>query len=139
MRCGFPNVFAEASMRIISAALVACAAILAAGVLESPHGAAQSNDLVARGRYLVRDAGKCADCHGPTLHGGPLGFLKPGLPIKYRSANIAGLPQLSPVQAVRFLETGILPSGKTANPPMPAYRFNDADARAIVAYLKSLK
>jgi mono/diheme cytochrome c family protein len=126
-------------MRILSAALIFCAAFLAVGVLHSPNGSAQSDALIARGQYLVRDAGKCEDCHGPSLHGATLGFLKPGMPVKYRSANIAGLPMFSVTQAVRFLKTGILPNGKTADPPMPEYRFNDADARAIVAYLKSLK
>jgi len=61
------------------------------------------------------------------------------MPVKYKSANIAGLSMFSVAQAVRFLETGRLPNGKTAAPPMPAYRFNEADARAIVAYLKTLK
>jgi hypothetical protein len=41
--------------------------------------------------------------------------------------------------AVRFLITGLLPNGQMARPPMPQYRFNELDARAIVAYLRSLK
>jgi mono/diheme cytochrome c family protein len=110
----------------------------ALAVLFQVRTSAQS-DLVARGRYLVGPAGQCADCHGANLHGQNLGFLKPGMPVAYRSADIAGLKQLSDAAAVKFFETGILPSGKSAAPPMPQYRFNAADAQAIVAYLKSLK
>jgi mono/diheme cytochrome c family protein len=51
---------------------------------------------------------------------------------------IAGLPSLSEKDAVVLLMTGKLPSGSTLRPPMPAFRFNRADATAIVAYLKSL-
>jgi mono/diheme cytochrome c family protein len=104
------------------------------------HTPAQgSSDVVARGQYLVMSAGKCSDCHGPHLQGGPLTFLKPGLPFLYASPKIAGLPELSSADGVKFLETGVLPNGKHARPPMPQYRFNRDDAAAIVAYLKSLK
>ncbi len=41
-------------------------------------------------------------------------------------------------QAAAFLSTGRRPDGTTARPPMPAFRFNDGDARAAVAYLQSL-
>ncbi len=41
--------------------------------------------------------------------------------------------------AITFLRTTKLPNGKTALGPMPSYRFNQPDATAIVAYLRSLK
>jgi mono/diheme cytochrome c family protein len=106
-----------------------------------PHGVpAQGDNVVARGRYLVEMAGKCSDCHGQQLQGGALDFLNPKLPpiVQRRAPRIAGLPQLSARAAIRFLHTGLLPNGHPARPPMPAYRFNVADATAIVAYLKSL-
>ncbi|MBV9719291.1 MAG: c-type cytochrome [Candidatus Eremiobacteraeota bacterium] len=96
-------------------------------------------DPVARGKYLVMSAGKCADCHGEQLQGGALDFLKPGMPVAYAAPKIAGLPQLSSAAATTFLQSGMLPGGKQARPPMPQYRFNHDDAAAIVAYLKSLK
>jgi hypothetical protein len=68
-----------------------------------------------------------------------LQFLKPGLPLQYKAPKIAGLTIMPAADAVKFLETGALPNGKTARPPMPQYRFNHNDATAIVAYLKSLK
>jgi mono/diheme cytochrome c family protein len=51
---------------------------------------------------------------------------------------IAGLPSMTAEQAARFLMHGQRPDGSMARPPMPAYRFNEDDARAVVAYLKSL-
>jgi mono/diheme cytochrome c family protein len=116
-----------------------CCTVVFAAALSSSKTSAQNMDMVARGRYLVGPAGACADCHGPTLHGQVLGFLRPGMPVQYKSANIAGLKFLTSAQAVTFLTTGVLPNGKRARPPMPEYRFNNADAQAIVAYLKSLK
>jgi mono/diheme cytochrome c family protein len=113
--------------------------VIGAMVFSSPQPPAQGDDLIARGRYLVGAAGQCADCHGANLHGQFLFFMKPGMPVAYHSANIAGLKQMSAAAAVTFFETGKLPNGKSAAPPMPQYRFNASDAAAIVAYLKSLK
>jgi hypothetical protein len=39
---------------------------------------------------------------------------------------------------VKFLTSGINPDGKKAMPPMPAFRLNAQDARAVFLYLKSL-
>jgi len=39
---------------------------------------------------------------------------------------------------VKFLTTGVDPDGMRANPPMPAYRLDARDARAVISYLKSL-
>ena len=118
-------------------ALLATAAVV---LSLTRHSTAQEVDnRVSRGHYLTGGAGQCSDCHGPQLQGAPIAFLKPGLPVLYRSPRIAGLPQLSATDATRFLETGVLPNGRHARPPMPQYRFNHDDAAAIVAYLKSLK
>jgi hypothetical protein len=38
----------------------------------------------------------------------------------------------------QFLTTGIDPDGKKAMPPMPAFRLNARDARAVFLYLKSV-
>ena len=107
--------------------------------------------LIARGKYLVDNAGQCSDCHTPMtqkgefdktkwLHGAPLMF-KPTVPIPNfadKSLGIAGLPDWRPDDAVKFLMTGIDEKGKPRKPPMPQYRFNKADATAIMMYLKSL-
>ena len=107
---------------------------------------------IARGKYLAIDIGSCHDCHTPRdqqgqfikerwLDGSDL-FIKPAFPIPGWtgiSPGIAGLPNWTDEQAITFLTTGIAPDGTPANPPMPQYRFNRADARAVVAYLRSLK
>jgi mono/diheme cytochrome c family protein len=108
-----------------------------------------------QGRYLVERVGICGDCHtplGPTgepvrakwLKGATLTFL-PTMPVPNWAKTA---PDLTPGGAVlrswgekglaRFLETALDPSGKPANPPMPAYRMKTADAEAVVEYLKSL-
>jgi hypothetical protein len=39
---------------------------------------------------------------------------------------------------VKFLMTGMAYNSLPGHPPMPQYRFNQEDASAIVAYLRSL-
>lgn len=93
----------------------------------------------------------CGDCHTPRnekgelmkerwLQGTTLDF-KPAAPIPVwaeKSPNIAGLPGWSNDAAIKFLMTGIAFNGLPARPPMPQFRYNQKDAEAIVAYLKSL-
>ncbi len=112
-----------------------------------PAGAA----TLARGKYLVENAGLCADCHSPRdqkgqfvreqwLQGAPIMF-NPTVPMPAwaeKAPNIAGLPGWKDADAVKFLMTGIAYNGLPANPPMPPFRFSRGDATAIVAYLKSL-
>ncbi len=116
-----------------------------------PLGAAQARDpLLTRGRYLVESVGLCADCHTPRgekgqfvterwLMGSPLGF-QPLAPMPWAPASpqLAGLPTMTEAQAVTFMQTGKRPDGSAPLPPMPSYRFNEADAKAVVAYLKML-
>jgi mono/diheme cytochrome c family protein len=107
-------------------------------------------DKLARGKYLVEDAGQCQDCHTPRnekgqfvkeqwLLGAELLF-KATVPMPWIAVAppIAGLPTLTHDQAVHFLMTGERPGKPTVTPPMPEYRFSKADADAIAAYLKSL-
>jgi hypothetical protein len=110
-----------------------------------------STAAMARGKYLVEEIGMCGDCHTPRnekgelmkdrwLQGTTLDF-KPAAPIPVwaeKSSNIAGLPGWSKDAAIKFLMTGIAFNGLPARPPMPQFRYNQKDAEAIVAYLKSL-
>lgn len=104
-----------------------------------------------RGRYLVEHVGLCADCHSPRdekgaflrdrwLLGSPLPF-QPTVPMPWApvAPPLAGLPSMTEAQAMTFLQTGQRPSGSPVRPPMPPFRFGAEDARAVVAYLKSLK
>ena len=101
-----------------------------------------------RGRYLVERVGMCQDCHSPRdeqgrflperwLQGAPLPF-QPTVPMPWAGVSkpLAGLPTLTDAQAIRFLTAGELPEGRRVLPPMPEYRFTEADARDIVAYLR---
>jgi mono/diheme cytochrome c family protein len=107
--------------------------------------------LLNRGRYLVEGIGLCADCHTPrnekgefvtahALRGAKIDFA-PTVPMPAwaeAAPPIAGLPAMTVEQAVKFMMDGRRPDGSFPRPPMPAYRFNEEDARALVAYLKSL-
>lgn len=107
--------------------------------------------LLKRGEYLVERVGLCADCHSPRdergefvrslhLRGSTLGFA-PTVPMPVWAPTappIAGLPTMTVEQSVAFLQNGRRPDGSLVRPPMPGFRFEEEDARAIVAYLKSL-
>lgn len=106
---------------------------------------------VARGKYLVNNVGMCADCHSARdqkgafveekwLQGSPLMFQPTvEMPWAGTAPPIAGMEGWTDQQAIRFLTTGVDKDGKQPRPPMPEYRFNKADAAAIVAFLRSLK
>ena len=106
---------------------------------------------IERGKYLVERVGMCGDCHTPHdergepirekwLQGSDLSF-KPIVPIPVwadKTPNLAGLPGWEDKEAVKFLMTGMAYNNLPGRPPMPQYRFNQEDASAIVAYLRSL-
>ena len=111
---------------------------------------AATETLVERGRYIVEGVGLCADCHTPRTEKGEFDRdhwmqgaalpMQPTVTMPWAPAAppIAGLPSMTEAQAVVFLTTGKRPDGSTPRPPMPPYRMNEADASAVVAYLKSL-
>ena len=101
------------------------------------------------GRYLVEKVGMCWDCHSPRdekgeiiperwLQGAPLPF-QPTIPMPWApvSKHIANLPTLTDAQALEFLTKGTLPGGRKPLPPMPEYRFSEADAKDVIAYLRN--
>jgi len=137
--------------RVLGLLCLACALLfLAPRVSSAPPE--EKAKLIGRGKYLAVDIGGCQDCHTPRdqqgqfikekwLQGSEL-FIKPAFPIPgwtSISPGIAGLPNWTDEQAITFLTTGIAPDGTEGNPPMPRYRFNRPDAKALVAYLRSLK
>ena len=117
--------------------------------------AAQAEDDVARGKYLVTLMG-CGDCHTPgyflgkpdfahPLSGSDVGFELPGVGVRW-GPNLTpdpetGLGKWSDEQVITAIRTGATPGGGKLIPIMPYNDFaalTDADARAIVAYLRSL-
>jgi len=142
------------SKRVVAGA-ISLAAIMAAAAMSqtaTTGAVAKPAANVARGKYLVVNVGNCGFCHTPldkkgqpikteALQGAPLMF-KPTIPIAGWmpvAPAIAGLPGWTDEQGVEFFTTGKKPDGSMAAPPMPSFRFNNADAAAVVAYLKTLK
>ena len=138
--------------KIICVGVLTAASVAAVSQTGASGATAKPLASVARGKYLVVNVGMCGECHTPMdkkgqpikgqdLQGAPLTFKStipvPGwMPI---APGIAGLPGWTDEQGVEFLTTGKKPDGAMAAPPMPPFRFNKADAAAVVAYLKSLK
>lgn len=106
---------------------------------------------VARGKYLVEEVAKCAECHTPRdaqgrldpqrwLQGAPI-WIMPVHPTDHwadRAPALAGFPGYSDADAVNILEKGVGPRGEVIRPPMHIYHLSHEDARAIVAYLRTV-
>ena len=117
----------------------------------SPRSPARGSGDVQRGKYLVEEVAKCAECHTPRdsagnlksdswLQGAPI-WIKPIAPIQNwadQAPTLAGLPAFTDEQMERVLEKGVGPEGETLRPPMHIYHMHPDDARAIIAYLKTL-
>lgn len=128
--------------------------LLAGGAVAQAQTPAASQ--IEYGRYLAEEVGKCQICHTPRTETGELdkerpmkGMLLDFAPLKpvagwHKSApDITSGGQLwerwGEAAMVKFMTTGLTPKGKPSDAPMPAYKLKQADAEAIVAYLKSLK
>lgn len=116
----------------------------------------KANDKIERGRYLTLEVGKCQDCHTPRTETGELdaskwfkGAVLDFAPLKEVKGWHKTSPDLTPAgrlwsrwgrpNLVKYLQTGLTPAGKPADPPMPTYKLKPEDAEAIVAYLETLK
>jgi mono/diheme cytochrome c family protein len=111
-----------------------------------------AEELVDRGKYLVESVGMCQDCHTPRgkdgqyikdkwMAGNILAF-KPTVPMPVwapTAPSIRDLPNYTDEQAIKLFTTGISRTGNPPRPPMPEFRFSEADAKAVVAYLRTLK
>jgi mono/diheme cytochrome c family protein len=107
---------------------------------------------VARGKYLVEDVAMCGQCHTPRdssgnldrnrwLQGAPMPWVPAdGLGTNWplRAPRIGGNPPASDADMVKLLTTGVWTTGKPLRFPMMPFRMNASDAKAVVAYLKSL-
>jgi mono/diheme cytochrome c family protein len=113
---------------------------------------ASQHSAVDRGMYIVHHVAMCVYCHTPKdadgeldqqqlLEGAPIPVESPYPRVKwaFQAPKIASLPGgWTEDDLVRFLQTGVTPTGRTPQPPMPPFRMNDEDAQAVAAYLKSL-
>lgn len=117
-----------------------------------PTAASPQETQIERGRYLVEEVAKCAECHTPRnaqgaldqrawLQGAPI-WIMPVKPIRNwadRAPALADFPSFTEEEGERVLEKGIGPEGETLRPPMHIYHMHPEDAKAIIAYLKSLR
>jgi mono/diheme cytochrome c family protein len=106
--------------------------------------------LVARGDYLVNGVVLCGDCHTPRLEnmapdearrlqGAAIPPSGPPEVFATIAPPLAGGPaNYTEEQFIAFLQTGVRPDGSHPRPPMPPYRLNEDDARAVNAYIRSL-
>jgi len=94
----------------------------------------------------------CGQCHTPRdsngkvdrsrwLQGGPV----PWAPADGAMSNwptiaprIGGDPPASDADMIKLLTTGIWTTGKPLRFPMMPFRMSEADAKAVIAYLKSV-
>lgn len=124
----------------------AAALMLGACAQQAPAELTEAQ-LLERGDYLVNGVVLCGDCHTPRtetmeldatreLQGADIG----GPPTMATFAPaLAGLPaNYTHEQFVAFLQTGVRPDGSHPRPPMPPYRLNEADARAVAAYIAAV-
>jgi mono/diheme cytochrome c family protein len=139
----------DRAARYIAAAYVAVAAMVAGA------SASSAETPLERGTYLMNSIVACGNCHTPK---GPDGRalvdkeLSGGDPIDSPvfhaiPANITpdketGIGNWTDEQIVNAIRNGKRPDGTIIGPPMPIafYRdMSDSDAKAIVAYLRSIR
>ena len=118
---------------------------------EATAKASSNADLIARGKYIVKDVAACADCHTPRdqngepdrarwLQGAPV-FLQPAQAVPgwaILAPRLAGLPPGRDAEIITLLTTGIWSNGKPPRQPMPRFHMTRTDAEAVLAYLKSI-
>lgn len=112
-----------------------------------------AKDLRRHGQYLVEIA-HCMECHTPRDEKGQLimsrlgaggeTFKGPwGVSVSRNlTPDESGLKHWTDAQIAQTIRTGIRPDGQALKPPMGFgfySKINDADMKAIVAYLRSLK
>ncbi len=116
-------------------------------------GADSGSSAVERGRYITHDLSMCVQCHSPRdekgviqrsreFAGAPIPVSSPfgsQPPWAFRAPNLRGLEGFSDDEIVRLLVEGVAHTGAPPQSPMPPFRMTQADARAVIAYLRSLK
>jgi mono/diheme cytochrome c family protein len=106
---------------------------------------------IKQGKYLVHHVAQCIQCHTPrnatgaliesrSLTGAPIPLVGPAYaqPWAAESAWIAGLGSYDEAYVHYLLTHGRKPDGSQPKRPMPSFQMTDADATAVIAYLRSL-
>jgi mono/diheme cytochrome c family protein len=135
-------------MKISIISFLAFAVVMVPAKAQAKQG---EQPLIERGRYIVESVAMCELCHTPRdehgnpdrsrwLKGGPT-QLRPSYPAPAWTQvepRIGGGPPGTDADFIKLLTTGIARTGLPPNPPMPPFRMTQADAQAVLAYLKSL-
>jgi len=138
-------------MKLTRLSVICLLAFAVASVPASAQAKEGNQALIERGRYIVEDVAMCELCHTPRdehgnpdrgrwLKGGPT-QLRPSYPAPtwtFIEPKIGGGPPGTDADFIKLLTTGIARTGLPPNPPMPPFRMTQADAQAVLAYLKSL-
>lgn len=136
---------------LFSAGLIAFGAWLSVKSAEGQAQKVSAQSQIERGKYLVEDVAMCIECHTPRtangdldknawLQGAPI-WIMPVKPIAnwaQQAPSLAGFPSFTEEEGERVLEKGEGPEGEVLRPPMHVYHMKPEDAKAIIAYLKSL-
>jgi hypothetical protein len=120
-------------------------------VMAQTNQPAADKGEIERGRYLVEEVAKCAECHTPRNERGELRadawmkgasiWIRPVAHIANWADNappLAGFPSFTEEQGERILEKGTGPEGEELRPPMHIYHMKHEDAKAIIVYLRSM-
>lgn len=129
--------------------------MIALGALLTTMATASAQTPLERGKYLMDSIVACGNCHTQQTPQGPLPGMEfaGGLKIDDSPAFVAYTSNITPdpetgigkwtdEQIIAAIREGKRPDGSIIGPPMPmpSYRhMSDEDARAIVAYLRSVK
>ena len=137
-------------MKLLSILVIVTAAALLVAVRGTEVGSSAQEDPVEHGRYIVHQVSMCVQCHSPRdgqgkvredrfLHGGQIPFKTPwGDRWAELAPNISNLAGYTDEEAMDLLTKGHKRNGKALRGPMPPFRLNSSDARAVIAYLRSL-
>jgi mono/diheme cytochrome c family protein len=123
-----------------------CLGCLAVPLALLACGSREAAPSAARGEYLAKLMG-CPACHSPDParpYAGGLESWEPGGP--WRSSNLTphlatGIGSWTDAQILAAIRDGVRPDGRRLHPIMPCRyyrRLTDADATAVVAFLRSL-
>lgn len=139
------------SSKVGSAVLFVTLAVAVSIGWTKPASVSPDKAEIERGRYLVENVAMCGECHTPRnaqgeldrnawLQGAPIWIM----PVRSNpnwadhAPALSGFPSFTEEEGERVLERGIGPEGETLRPPMHIYHMSHEDAKAIIAYLKSL-
>ena len=152
-------------MKVVKKILLALAGVLALAIalvvvkfyVLSPNVRAATDvkalrtpEAIERGRYLAHHVTVCMGCHSQvdaTKPGEPIFGVLPGFPGRMRAANLTpdpetGIGNYTDGELLRAIREGIGRDGHVLFPFMPYANFaktlSDADALAVISYLRSL-